>query len=147
MTLRPASVRLLLTAVFSCAALGASADDMEHVAPVAHGPTAKECGECHMAYQPALLPARSWARIMGGLADHFGEDAALPDNLAAEIETYLTTQAGRANTGALRITEQRWWVREHRKLSRAQWSSPQVRAKSNCPACHLKAEQGQYEDE
>jgi hypothetical protein len=33
----------------------------------------KECGGCHFPYQPGLLSAVSWERIMGGLGDHFGE--------------------------------------------------------------------------
>jgi hypothetical protein len=47
----------------------------------------------------------------------------------------------------LRITEQRWWMREHRKIGPTQWDKPQIKAKSNCPACHLRAEQGDYEDD
>ena len=37
----------------------------------------QECGSCHFPYQPGLLPAVSWERIMGGLEDHFGENAEL----------------------------------------------------------------------
>ena len=35
----------------------ANASQFERVAPVTHAPTQKECGECHMAFQPGLLPA------------------------------------------------------------------------------------------
>ena len=35
----------------------------------------EECGSCHMAYPPGLLPGRSWEKLMTGLADHFGENA------------------------------------------------------------------------
>jgi hypothetical protein len=147
MTLRTTLVRLFCAAMLSGPALGAADDDMERVAPVTHGPTAEECGECHMAYQPALLPRESWVGIMRGLADHFDEDAALPDALVAEIEAYLIANAGRGDVGVLRITRQRWWIREHRKLSQADWSRPQVRTRSNCPACHLGAERGTYDDD
>jgi len=61
------------------------ADDFEAVPPVRHQATLKECGECHMAYQPALLPRESWAAMMDDLPNHFGEDASLPDKLAADI--------------------------------------------------------------
>ncbi|MDH5218993.1 MAG: diheme cytochrome c, partial [Gammaproteobacteria bacterium] len=37
----------------------------------------EECSACHMAYQPGLLPARSWEKMMDNLADHFGENAEL----------------------------------------------------------------------
>jgi hypothetical protein len=55
----------------------ARANEFERVPPVTHAATLKECGECHMAYQPGLLPAASWNRIMDGLADHFGENASV----------------------------------------------------------------------
>ena len=31
-----------------------------------------ECSDCHLAYQPQMLPQRSWLKLMDGLADHFG---------------------------------------------------------------------------
>ncbi|MDD2399591.1 MAG: cytochrome C, partial [Sulfurovum sp.] len=37
----------------------------------------KECGSCHFAFQPGLLPERSWTKMLSNLADHFGSDAAL----------------------------------------------------------------------
>jgi len=33
----------------------------------------EECGACHFAYQPELLPSGSWEKILAGLEDHFGE--------------------------------------------------------------------------
>jgi hypothetical protein len=78
----------LATAVLLLA-LPAAADGPERVPPVTQAPTREERGECHMAFQPALLPAESWRGIMAGLADHFGEDASLEAGLAGEIEAYL----------------------------------------------------------
>ena len=141
------ALRIVLVGMLSCAAVAASAGEVERVAPIKHGPTAKECGECHMAFQPGLLPPASWTSLMGGLADHFGQDGSLPDALAFEIQDYLAANAGRGDGTMLRITGQRWWVGEHRKISQAEWSKPQVGAKSNCPACHGRAEQGDYEDD
>ena len=139
-------MRLVLAAIISCTA-AAAAWASDRFAPVTDAATRKECGSCHMAFQPGLLPARSWTGIMDGLTDHFGEDASLSEELAARIRTYLTDRAGRGDSSVLRITEQRWWMREHRKIGPAQWNKPNVKAKSNCPACHLQAEQGTYEDE
>ncbi|MDP1920915.1 MAG: CxxxxCH/CxxCH domain-containing protein, partial [Myxococcales bacterium] len=34
-----------------------------------------ECGSCHLAFPPNLLPAPSWKSVMGGLTDHFGQNA------------------------------------------------------------------------
>ena len=35
----------------------------------------KECGSCHFAFQPGLLPEKSWVKIMNNLENHFGTDA------------------------------------------------------------------------
>ena len=45
------------------------------VAAVSNDLYVKECGGCHFAYQPGLLPARSWNKIMDSLNNHFGENA------------------------------------------------------------------------
>ena len=99
----------MLAAAALLLALPAAAYWPERVPPVTHEPTLKECGECHMAFQPALLPTESWRRIMAGLAGHFGEDASLEPELAAEIEAYLVQNAEHGDGTKLRITEQRWF--------------------------------------
>ena len=40
----------------------------------------KECGSCHMAYQPQFLPQRSWNKMMKNLDNHFDVDATLDAN-------------------------------------------------------------------
>jgi hypothetical protein len=127
-------------------ALPAAADEPERVPPVSHEPTRKECGECHMAFQPGLLPAESWRGIMAGLADHFDEDASLEADLAAEIEAYLAANAGRGDETKLRITEQGWFRHEHDFPDQV-WQKSEVRSKANCAACHRDAAQGSYEDD
>ncbi|MDG4602406.1 MAG: cytochrome C [Defluviicoccus sp.] len=128
-------------------AAGAAAGGPERVPAIAHPATAKECGECHMAFQPALLPAGSWLRIMDGLADHFGEDASLPADLTASIRAYLVANAGRSSDPKItRITEQSWFAKEHRFRSSV-WQRPEIKTKSNCLACHPRAEQGNYDDD
>lgn len=128
----------------------------EYIPPVAHEATLAECSTCHMAFPPSLLPARSWVSLMASLDDHFGENAELDETLRTEIENYLVDHAadagGRSFRGApadetpLRITELRWFEREHaRKVS----SSMRERAgsMSNCTACHRGAERGSFEDD
>jgi hypothetical protein len=132
------------------AALGsypAASSEIERVPPVNHAATARECGECHMAFQPALLPAGSWNRVMDELKDHFGEDASLPDKVAADIRAYLATHAGRGgNPAVIRITEQPWFASEHHYPTSV-WQRPDIRTKSNCPACHVRAEVGIFDDD
>ncbi len=54
---------------------------------------------------PAFLPQRSWSKLLTGLKDHFGEDASLPADQAAEIEGFLLERAGDAGNKPNR------WVR------------------------------------
>ena len=125
----------------------ASASEMERVAPVRHEATLNECGECHVAFQPALLPVPAWRQIMATLDDHFGDNASLPADVAGSIERYLVANAGRGDAGETSITGQRWWRREHDEILASAWSSPQVVTRSNCAACHRDAERGYYEDD
>jgi mono/diheme cytochrome c family protein len=118
------------------------------------------CGSCHLAYQPGLLPARSWDRIMATLGDHFGDNAELDAAASAEIRRYLADSAsdrtgfGRApafarSTAAsevpLRVTDTPYFRHKHRELpQRLVAGNPQVRSFSNCQACHRSADKGIY---
>ncbi len=129
----------------------------DRVPPVANAAYKKECGDCHMAFQPQFLAGNSWRAVMGGLADHFGENAALPDAARTEILDYLLANAGGgrrvenaapASTPALRITDLAWWKKEHapRKITDAAWLRPSIGSKANCAACHPAAEKGDYDE-
>jgi hypothetical protein len=142
-------MRTLIVAASLLAAASAWADEVERVPPVANEAAKRECGACHMAYQPQLLPAEAWRRLFGELANHFGTDASLDEPAQQGILDYYVAHAGRA-AGAeapLRITETAWWVREHRRISAATWAKPEIKFKGNCTACHRQADQGLYEDE
>lgn len=108
----------------------------------------KECGQCHMVFQPGLLPAASWEKMMANLSNHFGDDASLSPEKTAAIRSYLVANAGRVRHGDVpaRITEARWFVHEHNFADKV-WKRPEVMTKSNCAACHRGAEQGLYEEE
>lgn len=113
--------------------------------------TRKECGICHMAFQPGLLPARSWTAMMDGLADHFGDDASLPPAQKEAIRAVLVAGAGRDRhpdaIAPLRISETGWFVKEHRRITPAVWQRADIKSKANCTACHRQAEQGIYDDD
>jgi cytochrome b len=121
----------------------------------------EECGSCHLAFHPSLLPARSWKAMMAGQASHFEEDLALEAETITEIEAFLvinaaeqamTEAAWKINRGIpqaetpLRITETTYWLKKHEELSVSVWDNPLVKGKTNCAACHMDAEQGTYED-
>jgi hypothetical protein len=80
-----------------------------------------ECGSCHVAYPPRLLPSTSWRAIMAALDKHFGVDASVDVNEARVIGTFLQDNAGRDrgvrdNAATLRITETAWFRHEHDEL-------------------------------
>ncbi len=139
-----------LVLVLLLAAPPALADD-DRVPPVTDPLVLKECGECHMAFQPAFLPARSWNAVMDGLSDHFGDDASLPADTVEAIRRVLVAGAGRERKRdrgefTLAITKTRWFRHEHRFPDRV-WADPKVTTPSNCPACHRDAERGWYEED
>ncbi len=106
-----------------------------------------ECGSCHIAFPARMLPAESWRAMMSGLDKHFGTDASLEPQVADEITAFLVQHASKrkADPSAkplLRISEMRWFVREHRRVSETTWKL--VKSPANCAGCHTKAESGKF---
>lgn len=138
---------------------GAQAGGKHFYPPVTDALVKEECGSCHLAFAPSMLPARSWQKMMGELDHHFGDDASLDEATAARITAYLVANAAE-NSGKkaklqrglaqdavpLRISELPKWLDEHRKVPDWEWRHKEVRSKANCQACHLGAEQGYYDD-
>lgn len=139
----------------------AQAGGGHYYAPVSDPVVQEECGSCHMAYAPSMLPARSWQRLMAGLDQHFGDNASLDAATAARVGNYLVSHAADApgqpyraklvrslpeSAAPLRITELPGWIRKHHEVSAREWKDPAVRSKSNCSACHTAAPRGYYED-
>lgn len=132
------------------------------VAPVRDARYAKECGSCHMAYPPGLLPARSWQKLMGNLADHFGDNAELPQEDTVAITDYLIKNAAdrsnyrrsvkiddslAARQTPLRITQVPYIAGKHREIpTRLIAGNPKVKSLSQCAACHTKAEAGSFSE-
>ena len=141
-----------LGAMLALAAGGAFADDDVRIRPPNHAAWRQECGTCHVAYPPQLLPAVSWRAIMNGLDRHFGTDASFDPQQRADILRFLETNAGRGrgSTGGkprLRITETRWFIHEHsEELPANIWRRPSVKSPANCIACHTAADRGDYSE-
>lgn len=121
----------------------------------------EECGSCHLAYHPTLLPARSWTRLLQNQNEHFGEALGLDAATTAAIldflqknsaDTEMTEPAYKINQSItpnaipLRITETGYWVDKHREVPAAVWRNQKVGNKANCSACHQDAEKGTFED-
>ena len=156
--------RLVLSAalVFTLGLSEISADEGVRVPPIDHAATLKECGGCHLAFPPQMLPARSWAKMMNDLADHFGENAALDQAVRDDIGAYLAAHAADAPAtkgGArftkglaadfvpLRITETPYWKREHDEIADSRFTDPKIKSKANCVACHRTAGKGEFLEE
>jgi hypothetical protein len=110
-----------------------------------------ECGSCHIAYPPQLLPAEAWHRMMSQLDRHFGTDASLDAADATEIGAFLgrhsaSGRRARAAGQSLRITETAWFVHEHDEVPAGTWKHPGVKSAANCAACHTSAEQGDFRE-
>jgi nitrate/TMAO reductase-like tetraheme cytochrome c subunit len=140
----------IAAAVFAGMAAGAIA--RERVAPApANATYDTECGSCHIAYPPRLLAAPSWKRVVQSLDKHFGADASLDPATAAAIGDYLDTYAQPATSkrydpAASRITETRWFRKEHDEIAADVFRRASVATPANCAACHTRAAQGQFNE-
>jgi hypothetical protein len=121
---------------------------------------AEECGSCHFAYQPALLPAASWRKLLSNLENHFGENAELSQQAVLELSTYLDANAADKVSGVkrsykimrslgdnapLRITDIPYIHRHHHDIpTRFIKKNPDILSLSNCANCHVNAESGSY---
>ena len=133
-----------------------------HSRPLASNATWEEaCGECHLAFHPSLLPARSWQKLMQEQEDHFGEDLALDEDVAKEITDFMVNNSAEhgisevahkvnasipKDQAPLRITGTRYWKHKHEEINERYWKLKSVKSKMNCPACHLDAKTGWFED-
>lgn len=124
----------------------------------------EECGECHVAYAPELLPKASWKKIVEGLEDHFGENAELDQESLTEISKYLKANALQNNspsiervadwfdnipaTAPLRVTEMPGFLEDHEDpMERLGEGSDVEGFFSPCEDCHKEAASGIFDKE
>lgn len=118
----------------------------------AEGPCRTEYGACPMAFQPELLPARSWVALMAGLNNQFAENAMLDADTDREILACLRTPATDAagsrsyhdhvlrslpaSETLLRITDTPYWICEYRReIAASAFANPKVKSRANGVAC------------
>lgn len=110
----------------------------------------QECGSCHLAFPPGLLPAESWRKIMSGLDQHFGTDASLTADENREITAFLAANPSNrwtARTSPLRITESKWFRSKHeggKELPAGVWKRASIKSPANCQACHPDADKASF---
>ena len=136
-------------------------DRNDYLKPVTNQVYRETCGECHFAYQPELLPSASWLTITNQLNDHFGEEIEVEADKIKTVSDYLKTNAAEASSAdvpvkiikslarlaPVRVTDIPYIRRKHRKLDPAVFKRKSVGSLANCPACHLSAEKGIYDDD
>jgi hypothetical protein len=133
--------------------------------PVKNDTYQEECGSCHFAYLPGMLPTRSWEKLLDAkaLEDHFGENAELEAATLKEIRAFALENAAdksyykRARKIAvatengeapLRITEVRYIKRKHNEIpERMIKGNKDVKSLSYCDACHTEAKKGVFDEE
>ena len=167
---------LLATALLTCGSVAVAAEESltqwwfspwrhKEVQPVANKTWNEECGGCHLAYQPGLLPAKSWEKLLDetALADHFGDDATLDAETLKEVRDYALANAADKSyykrsrkialataTGdaPLRITDVRYIKRKHHEIPEKMIKgNKDVKSLSHCNKCHTKATEGNYDND
>lgn len=119
------------------------------------------CSECHLAYHPSLLPARSWQKLLAQQDQHFGDDLGLDSTTIAELSQFANRYAAEsqisetawkiakttpATQSPLRISETLYWKAQHQELPNDLWKNKKIKSKANCEVCHVDAKQGTFQD-
>jgi hypothetical protein len=126
---------------------------------------AKECGECHYAYPPGLLPEASWRKLLAAaaLSDHFGDNIEMREATRTELLGYAASNAAEHSyakrsrkivssigpgPAPLRITEVPYIRRKHQQILQSQIKgNPKVKSLAMCDACHTGAAKGDLDDD
>ncbi|MDM8566686.1 diacylglycerol kinase [Candidatus Halobeggiatoa sp. HSG11] len=132
------------------------------VIPVDNKLYAEECGSCHFAYQPGLMPARSWQKIMKTLDDHFGENAELETEEQQVLMDYLIYNSAESSIyrHSVNIERSTAWNQTPLRIANISYIrfqhddfmedmlkyNPQIKSRSYCNDCHTKAKDGIYAD-
>jgi len=121
----------------------------------------KACGTCHFAYQPGLLPARSWGKILDEPGGHPGGTLTIEKNARMEIKNYLVENSAEKSSGKkskkilasignstpTKISETPYIKEKHRKIKQEIFMQKSISSRGNCLACHKNAEKGIYDDD
>ncbi|MDD5406729.1 MAG: cytochrome b/b6 domain-containing protein [Sulfurovaceae bacterium] len=122
-----------------------------------------ECGSCHIAYPPYLLPKASWVKMMDNLENHFGDDASLDEQTKAVILDFLVKNSSDSSTHQdaikirkslegekqtiIAISQTPFWKAKHKDIDSRVFKSNKVKSKANCQACHIDIEKGMLEND
>lgn len=166
---------LLLNSGYATAGLLESGEDFaswllnfqrtKEVKPVANKTYQSECGDCHFAYQPGLLPAKSWEKLLNtdALRKHFGVNAEIEKDALQEVYDYAIENAADKSyykrsrkiahataegDAPLRITELHYIDRKHQHIpEKMVKGNVNVKSLSYCDKCHTQASQGVFDND
>ena len=159
--LKLVSFSLVLSPLFAVIYFSSSLDTRQPLSLIIPSVYKKECGACHMAFAPNMLPENSWKMMMADLQDHFGDDATIDDASKQEIETFLVKNAAEHSLEEaavkfirsidpahlpLRITDIPYWKEKHKLIDEATYRQGSIKSRINCVACHKWSEYGSFED-
>ena len=132
------------------------------VAPVNNQLYIKECGSCHFPYQPGLLPANAWNKMMVNLENHFNSDASLNEADVQTLTKYLNDNSAEKNMQYKRsnrivsslaknkipdsISTTPYMIKKHKDIRKDLITQPDVKGLFNCMACHTTADKGIYSE-
>lgn len=142
-----------ITALFIITAtkpLSADDDNEKYATPAPIPAYQEECGgACHIAFPPKMLPDNSWQQIMQSLDQHFGSNASLEPQIEKEISAWLIANSRHKAHAPPenRITRTKWFIHEHHEIAATIWQRPAIRTAVNCPACHVHAASGQFDEQ
>lgn len=152
---------IILIAALSTILLAGSYEK-KGVAPVTDDLYKKECGSCHFAYQPGLLPSNAWEKMMSNLQDHFNTDATLAKEDYDAILEYLSQNSAEKAMEYKRsnkivksikrgdvpesISKTPYMIKKHRDIREDLITQDEVKGIFNCTACHTTAEKGIYSE-
>ena len=140
---------------------GKPEDSGDYLRAVSNAVYKENCGSCHFAYQPELMPWGGWKKILAESSDkHFGESVSLSAEANAEVSRYLEANSAESSRSEIsvkimkslrgknpaRITDIPYIGKKHRKIGADILRRQTVGSLSNCSACHQKAEEGNYDD-
>ncbi|MDQ6991695.1 MAG: diheme cytochrome c [Mariprofundaceae bacterium] len=162
---------ILFTAFFTAQAAFASDNffgipRFKGVKPVFNSVYKSNCAECHFAYFPGLLPARSWKKLLApkSLENHFGENAEMDESDRRDILDFLVRNSAddshykrsikirrslRDGSTPLRITDVPYIKHKHSEIpAKLIKGNKKVRSLSYCVKCHREAkEKGIFDDD
>lgn len=135
------------------------------VKPVTDETYNEECGSCHFAYQPGLLPEASWRKLLTprALANHFGENAELDEKVRQHILAIAVADSAdksrykrskkimaslEENEVPERITRVPYLRDKHEEVyEEVVKNSKKIKSMSLCDECHQKAKEGVFDDD